>query len=211
MAPNTTDRIAVCARAFLEVNKARVCPRFVQLQVGASARIHKGSCVAEGGVFCFDTIETGNKMNTHFFRNGTALLAGLFLTASLIAQPAFAAPKKPGLYGPTTVAVGQEVIYTSVFKGAVKKNGCFTSLIDFSDEANQGVSITFGLCMKSSKKVTFRNEVDSEKHVFTTPGTYTVSAQALGIPNSGGGAAEAKYALVKGGPKNYSLTVTVTP
>jgi len=133
------------------------------------------------------------------------------LTASLLVVPtAQAAPKKPGLYGPTQVTVGQEVTFTSVFTGAVKKNGCFTPIFDFNDQSGVQILISDGLCLSNSKNPVFKKQVDKEEHVFQTPGIYEVTVDAASRPN-GGGAVARKNALVKGGPKNYSLTVTVLP
>jgi hypothetical protein len=143
---------------------------------------------------------------------GIAVSCGaVALAASILVAPtAQAAPKKPGLCGPTQVTVGQEVTFTSVFNGAVKKNGCFTSIFDFSDQNGGQILISDGICLKSSKKPVFKKEVDKNKHVFQTPGIYEVTVDAAGRPNGGGGLSK-KNALVKGGPKSYSLTVTVSP
>jgi len=136
-------------------------------------------------------------------------LGVLALTASIFVAPAAqAAPKQPGLYGPTQVTAGQEVTFTSVFTGAVKKNGCFDPIFDFSDRSGPESFILGGICLSDSSKPLFKKHVDNGKHVFQTAGVYKVTVDAAGMLN-GGGVVERKNALVKGGPKSYSLTVTV--
>jgi len=72
-------------------------------------------------------------------------LGVLALKASLLVAPtAQSAPKKPGLYGPTQVTVGQEVTFTSVFTGAVKRNGCFVPIFDFNDQNGVQILISDG-------------------------------------------------------------------
>lgn len=133
------------------------------------------------------------------------------LAASILVAPtAQAAPKKPGLYGPTQVTVGQEVTFTSVFKGAVKRNGCFAPIFDFNDQNGVQFLISNGVCLSNSKKPVFKKQVDKEEHMFQKAGVYKVTVVAAGMPN-GGGAVARKNALVKGGPKSYTLTVTVSP
>lgn len=141
--------------------------------------------------------------------------AALTAAAAVLAPAAQAAPKKPGLYGPSEVTVGQEVTYTSVFKAAPKKaNGCFTPEFTFSDETSSGVGVWTCLnalqggsaAKKSPRPAT---QVDEETHVFTQPGTYTVTVEA-GALLSTSGVSNPKAAIVKG-PKSYSMTVNVLP
>lgn len=137
-------------------------------------------------------------------------IAALIATATVAAPAAYAAPKKPGLYGPTQVTAGQEVTYTSVFIAAPKKNGCFAPTFTFSDTGQETgiwgcISFSDGPPSKSKPKV----ETDTQTHVFTEPGTYTVTTQAGGLSN-GGGIPSPKKAIVKG-PRTFTLTVTVAP
>jgi hypothetical protein len=148
-------------------------------------------------------------INVTSVRRSVIGIGVLALTMSVLVAPtAQAVPKKPGLYGPTQVTAGQEVTYTAVFKGAGTKGGCFSPLFDYSDR-NGGTSfILGGICLSSSKKTVFKRQVDKDKHVFAQPGVYTVTVDAAAMPN-GGGSVQEKYARVKGGPKSYSLRVTV--
>lgn len=143
----------------------------------------------------------------------TAVCGAAILTAATTLAPAaIAAPKKPGLYGPSKVTVGQEVTYTSVFKAAPKKDGCFTPTFTFSDDLDSG-GWTVWMCLSDSTGPTPKPqpkiETDTQTHVFTEPGTYTVTVQSGGVPN-GGGIASPNGAVVKG-PRSYTMTVYVIP
>jgi hypothetical protein len=144
----------------------------------------------------------------------TALIGiAALLTVTLVATPmAHAAGKKPGLFGPAVVTVGQEVTYTSVFKAAPKyRDGCFAPTFTFSDSQNSngfGVVICMSFSDGKGAKPKPKIETDTKTHVFVEPGTYTVKVEAAGLRSGDGGVAVPKNASVKG-PRSYSMTVTV--
>ena len=143
----------------------------------------------------------------------TAGLSAMTVVIALISSsPAIqAAPKKPGLYGPTNVTVGQEATYTSVFNAALKSGvSCFVPNFSFSDETpNAQVSLWFCLNDFNGKKSKAKLERNVVTHVFTQPGIHTVTVRAGGV-SFGTGASNPKKVKVKG-PKTYTLTVNVNP
>jgi len=157
-------------------------------------------------------------MNRRIRTAGIASITAIALlsapAAAMAAQPTSAtAAKKPavGITAPQTVKVGESVTLKSVFKAKTKD--CFSPYIQWGDEevtvvSTDGSFPTFGMCMKSSSKAKFKTEKDTEQHVYSEPGIYTIEVSAAAIPN-GGGMLTTQGVKTKG-KKKFSTQITVT-
>lgn len=157
-------------------------------------------------------------MNRRLRTAGIASITAMALlgapVAAIAAQPTSApAAKKPavGITAPQTVKVGEPVTLKTVFRAKTKD--CFSPYIEWGDEevkvvSSDGSFPSFGMCMTGSKKAKFKTQKDTEKHVYSEPGVYTIDVTAAAIPN-GGGMLTTKGVKTKG-KKKFSTQITVT-